>query len=297
MIRAVIAYPLKVENDLPEGYEEGYPSEWVTNGGSLLKQIGFLGNAKYRSARIYSHKTPTSLDSPSGSFAVTRVLIWRRKPSYTVLVVSVNSNQRSVIDQLSRPSLKFTSDWIHKTLELQVDSDSLVRATCISDFGSEVLGHDGQLDGVSSSNFFAFELQACQLAAVVATERILINSATKATSRPGILFLNARKQHALLSNWLTIPSSDSTRLLRETAILRDSLSLDSRRFAVQNSLESFNKSSNLAVATTLGAFSLSSTVMFSSLQPNALIEGSALVLLSLCISVLLGFVAWISSKP
>ncbi len=297
MINAVLAYPVNPKGKIPVQFNPGYPGDWQKDGNALLKQIGFLGNAKYRSARVFRHTNLSSLLPLSRGFAVKRALIWRQNTEYAVLVICVQAPQSGILDNLSRPGLKSTSDWIHETFALQLECDSLIRATCISDYGSEVVGQDGQLAGVSSSNSFAFELQACQLAAVVATERILIHRATEATARPGFLFLRARKHHSLLSNWLTIPSSDSTRLIRETALLRDSLALDARRLAVLSSLESFNRASNLSVATTLGAFSFISTLTLSMLQPGTLFDASSLVGLSLCVSLLLGSVAWVASKP
>jgi hypothetical protein len=146
-------------------------------------------------------------------------------------------------------------------LGISFDSRSFVNATCVLDDSStETMAIDGTLIGPRLSTDFYFEVAYGLGVAGVTAERIQLEHATAATFKPGFFAMRARKSLAHIENWLSIPTSDSTRIFQDFASLRESLQLNQRMDQVRRSLAHQTHKINKLIGYFLSLLTLSASL-------------------------------------
>lgn len=296
-MKALIAFHVEDEKSLLEKFQPGLPVSWIKSGGPLLLQLGMLGNQRFSKGQIWHLREKRDLRPLAGKATLFGALLFRQPGVLAILVTSIETSSKTLLDSLTRPGSASTQQFLLAEFGVKPVLGAQIRATCVTDYGLAENSHDFQLFGFSSKNSFAFEIQGTYMAALVAAERILIGIATKARIKPGFLFGKARRAHALLSNWVGLPITDSSTLLKQFVTLRKTVDLQAIKDETMSALESHVKTSNLTIVTSGAVFSFLTPWLFSVPYLIGLATPIGVLGISIVVSLVLGVLVWSVSKP
>lgn len=279
MGRFVLALPLLQSEKLYSRefeIESGWPPAWYSFGTGLTRQVAFLGNKTYSSAKVNHLTLENSGLKLSSGITIHQVIQISKRNVFNelVLVGEVSPSSISKLDDLRRLGLKATQDQILKEFQVRVDFSNTVFATAAIAFEkSPEVPTDGLLQTYMRRDF-AFDVLYSLAIAAIGAERIILEIATKSVFQQDPFALDARKQISRLTDWHSIPSSDSTHLLREIHELRNSLSLDARTAQVLRTLGNKAKAVDFSLAALIGSLGVSATFVTAFTDITSRISGT-----------------------
>jgi hypothetical protein len=279
MSRFALAMPLLQSEKLNSKefvIESGWPLSWSSSGSGLSRQVAFLGNKTYSSAKVKHLKIKNSGLKFSSGITFHQVIQISKRNVFNelVLVGEVSPSSISKLDGLRRLGLIETQDQILKEFQVRLDFSNTVFATsAIALEKPAEMPIDGQLQ-TSARREFAFDVLYSLAIGAIGAERIILENATISVFKMDPFALDARKQISRLTDWLSIPSSDSTNLLREIDELRDSLRLDARTAQVLRALGNKAKAVDFSLAALIGSLGVSATFITAFTDLTSRISGT-----------------------
>jgi hypothetical protein len=238
MSTAVIGLPISNLDESKFGLSDGWPDSWLEHGLGPTKNIRWMGNARYSKASVRSFLIPIEGVGLAPDAHVKTLIQIRDSDNfnYVVAIIEYESNFEK-IRSLLKLGNSLNSKLFWEKLGIRLDGRSFVNATCVTNDGSkDSLAKDGILRSIPVSTDFYFQVAYGLGVAGITAERLLIEIATQASFKSGLLAGKARKALSLTENWLSIPASDSTQILIDLARVRESLQLDQRMALVRRSL-------------------------------------------------------------
>jgi hypothetical protein len=232
----------------------GWPKSWTDEGIGLTRQVANLGNKKFSTAEVIQHKIEEPNISFSPGIEIEHAIQVRKNGVFDqlVLIGTIQEGDEFKIHSLRSPGKSTTRSKIMELFGVELDNSSTVFATTA--FATEAKGYltkDGLLVS-QTSNTFAFDVINSLVVSAISAERIILENANKAVFEKDFLTLNSRKHLARLNNWISIPSSDSTRLLEDIESLRTSLKLTERSEQIAKVLAQQARSADFAIAAFVG---------------------------------------------
>ena len=263
MPKAIFSFPVKEIEWTKLRYEEGWPESWSNQGFGPIKQVLWLGNKRYSRAKVRTLMLPTNPVILATGVQVTRVVLVSNSKNLRFAVVFVDYEVPfHKLAKFLKIGNQANQEIFQNKLGVTLDTSTFVNATCIlNDNSSEPRAIDGLLYGQRGKSDFYFEVAYGLGVAAITAERINLEHATIATFKPGIFAARARKALALTENWLGIPTSDSTQILQEFELLRESLRLSQRMNQVRRSLTHQTNYVNKLFGYAISLSTLSATVI------------------------------------
>jgi len=261
--RLIVAWPLVAGERCTVRTTEGWPDSWQVGGAGLVRRVGRLGNAAYAKAQVRTCSLPQggALISPELSL-LSAVQVSRKGAFNLVVCIFESKHDGPKYDALRRPGVAGTKLIAMNILGVSLDDSCTLFASAVSVNCSESdKCSDGLLEIASIARPFRIDLTYSLLIAAIGAERLILEAATENSLKIRFPALAARRHLGLLNNWLSIPSSDSTDLLRQVGLLRASLSLDERRSQVKRALEHQVRAADFATAAFIASAGLCATLL------------------------------------
>jgi hypothetical protein len=178
-----------------------------------------------------------------------------------VIVGVLKKGFESKIHEVRSPGVQATRDLFNDTFQVDVDYSKSVFATTILSRDTDNFASSNGLLKVESKNDFTFDVLYSLMASAVSAERIILEAATEMVFKRDSLGFGSRKHLARLSNWLNIPSSDSTKLISEVRQLRAGLDLNDRTEQVSKVLSNRIRPVDYSIAAFVGTLGVASSLL------------------------------------
>lgn len=270
-MRLALALPIKPE--LPAGFVAGPALDKEQP--QLARQVAFFGNRKFSKAEVFHFQLEQEGLRFNPSSVLHKAEVVRLNSKINVLVVVFDVKNIDDALNLRRLGQAINKIAYESTLNVQLDGEvSVYGLGIIETKTASPSAKDGLLAISASRNEFVFDTLYIQTIGALAVERELLESATEAVRHPGILNLRARRHLGNLKHWLSLPSSDSSRLFEEIELLRESIRIDERKDQVIRSLEHHSRRLNISGTTFVAAIGSSITL----LGPTGRLEDGSSVL-------------------
>lgn len=297
-VHLLVAWPLTGVPAL-SSWSDGWPESWERSGSGLVRQVGYLGNRSFRKAKVKTNDFQGTPQTFTPFANLLRASVVQLKSGAAVAIVHFEADATDDrFLNLNRPGLAAVSSRALSMLGLTLDPSETVFATTVVGVDEKSANtENGVLQTVMTGDVFPFEVTYSLVLAAIGVERVILEHATVATFKPGFLAINARRHLALLENWLTVPSSDSTRLIADVKDLRGSLSLDDRHNQVTAALRSYVNLANRLIGAFAGGLGLS-IALLSQIFNISKIMMSVLdfTVLSVASATAISWVTWLVSK-
>jgi hypothetical protein len=241
----------------------------------LARQVAFFGNKRFSKAEVFHFQIPEEGLRFSASCVLDKAQVVRLNSKINVLVAVFEVRKTDDVLNLRRLAQAVNKSAYESNLNVQLDGDVSVYGLGIMETKTaSPSAKDGLLAIPTSKNDFVFDTLYIQTIGALAVERELLESATEAVRHPGLLNLRARRHLGNLKHWLSLPSSDSSRLFQEIELLRESIRIDERKDQVIRSLEHHSRRLNISGTTFVAAIGSSITL----LGPTGRLEDGSSVL-------------------
>lgn len=290
-MRVALALPIKPE--LPAGLFTG--SDRDKQQSQLARQVAFFGNKRFSKAEIFSFKLPEDGLRFTASCVLHKAQIVRLNSKINILVAVFDVRKADDALNLRRLGQAVNKSAYESNLKVQLDGDvSVYGLGVIETKTTSPSAKDGLLAIPTSKNDFVFDTLYIQIIGALAVERELLEAATEAVRYPGFLNLRARWHLGNLKHWLSLPSSDSSRLFEEIELLRKSIRIDERREQVIRSLEHHSRRLNLSATALVAAIGLTTAFLGST---GRLEDGSSVLNILGCVifGLLVAGLTWLAA--
>lgn len=304
-MQGIICFPLGsvlAESDSTSTFRKtalsGWPASWVENGSGIIRQLRWLGNRNFSLASVDHLDFMPIPFKISKSATVKKIIRVRRNGAFHYALFFLEmSDGANEFDRLRRPGVEGTRKLFESIVGYEIDYSELVFATSVIELGKgtkAASAKDGLLVIPAGYGDYYFEITYGLLMSAIAAERQLLELASQASFNPGVFGIRARKANGLIDDWFTTPSSDSTRILNEFRLLRDSLSLDTRHKEVKNALSRHVRAWNLAAASFVATIGVTSPILgiFFDVTNKVPIAGFWVAMTVLAISSLVSLIVW-----
>ena len=258
MNRFVLALPLKLKSKVVGNIQfqtlDGWPANWADEGKGLTRQLGNLGNYGFSTANVTQFKLNDNGVALFSGVTIFRAVQVSKRNTFNqlILIGEIQTGREKLIHELRSPGQERTKDKIKSVFGLEVDDTNTVFATAaFSDMKTPIPSRNGLIYS-DASNPFAFDICNSLIISAVGAERMILENATKSLFSHDFLALQSRQNLNRLNNWISIPSSDSTRILEDMNLLRGSLNLNERIEQVSKALTNRTKSVDYSLATFFG---------------------------------------------
>jgi len=255
-MRLALALPIKPE--LPAGFVAGPALDKEQP--QLARQVAFFGNKKFSKAEVFHFQLEQEGLRFNPSCVLYKAEVIRLNSKINVLVVVFDVKNIDDALDLRRLGQAINKFAYESTLNVQLNGDVSVYGLGIIETKTATpRAKDGLLTIPASRNNFVFDTLYMQTIGALAVERELLEAATEAVRHPGFLNLRARRHLGNLKHWLSLPSSDSSRIFEEVEALRKSIRIDERRDHVIRSLDQHSRRLNISATAFVAAVGLSLT--------------------------------------
>lgn len=266
MNRFVIAFPLQLNPKTHESFDLGsasdWPEPWLGPGQGLTRQVAKLGNRTFSSARVRHFQIDDSGLQFSPTISIDFAVQISKKNVFNqlVLIGSIAEGQESSLHDFRSVGFPKTRDRIQQLFDLEVDKSATVFATTV--FATQItdLNTQNGLLVSASTNMFAFDVINSLVVSAISAERIILEEATETIFQRDLFALKSRRQLSRLNGWISLPSSDSTRIIEEIEKLRSTLRLNERSEQVSKVLSNRTRAVDLSLAAFLGTLGFSSAL-------------------------------------
>ena len=228
-----------------------------------MRQVGRFGNAMFSKAQVFQGQLPaTGAQIIEGASVSAVFQVSNGKVFNQVVCILEISGGDKVVDALRRPGRADIASAVKSALGVVLEpaETSLATAVYFTDSSTEQVSN-GMLRLQKEANTFRSDITYSLIVSAVAAERLILEAATLANFNSGLFGHRAYRYSGLLQNWLTIPSTDSTKLLRHVEELRRSQGLDQRHNQVRLALEQQVKATNFAGAAFVATLGLTSSLI------------------------------------
>lgn len=291
LMRVALALPIKPM----------FPAELVTSQAidkqqpQLARQVAYFGNKRFSKAEVFHFQIPEEGLRFISSCVLHKAQVVRLNSKINVLVAVFEVRKIDDVYNLRRLGQAMNKSAYELNLDVQLDGDVSVYGLGILEIKTaSPSAKDGLLVIPTSKNDFVFDTLYIQTIGALAVERELVEDATEAVRHPGFLNLGARRHLGNLKHWLSLPSSDSSRLFEEIELLRKSIRIDERRDQVIRSLEHHSRRLNISATTFVAAIGSSITFLGST---NQLEVGSYALNIFACVifGLLVSGLTWLAA--
>jgi hypothetical protein len=294
MTTAIIALPITSVKANFHTFSNGWPNSWAIHGFGPSKQVRWMGNSRYSKSKV---KTFIIAENgiPLASGLTIRQLVQVVDSKNFNIVIAIIDLQTSLVNlqKLIKVGNAANAKLFEEKCGIYLDGSSIINATCIVNNATQVSdAKDGTLQTLIGPADFYFEVAYGLGAAAVMAERLLLETATKATFKPGVLASQARKSLSLTENWLSLPASDSTHILQDLNLLRESLYLDQRMIQVRRSLKHQTSKVNQLIAYAISIPTLLATAIATIRSLNLDLIETGLVMAAVSVSIILIILTW-----
>jgi hypothetical protein len=294
--RLILAWPLQAGSLLAIDKTEGWPESWKAEGAGLVRQVGRFGNSMFSKAEVFQGHIPSSgiQFMPGASLTSVFQVSNGRAFNQIICLFDITGGEK-LVDALRRPGRANIAIAVKSALGTDLDPAETTLATAVyfSESGEESVSN-GCLRLQAESNTFRSDITYSLIVSAIAAERLILEDATLANFKPGFFGFRAYKYSGLLQNWLTVPSTDSTKLLRQVDQLRESQGLDQRHSQVRLALEQQVKATNFAGAAFVASFGMMSSAIpsFQEVTSSQSLPLLSLIRFLLVIPVIVATATW-----
>lgn len=300
MERLILSWPVKFGSHLSISKTEDWPLVWTTDGAGLVRQVGRFGNAMFSKAQVFQGQLPAKGVQIIAGASLSEVFqVSNGKAFNQVVCILEISGGEKVVDALRRPGRADIASAAKSALGVVLEpaETSLATAVYFTDSSTEQVSN-GMLRLPKEANTFRSDITYSLVVSAVAAERLILEAATLANFKSGLFGHRAYRYSGLLQNWLTIPSTDSSKLLRHVEELRKSQGLDQRHNQVRLALEQQVKATNFAGAAFVATLGLTSSLIptFQSLNQTPRLGTVAISLLLCLVPTSVALLTWFLAK-
>jgi len=237
--KAILGLPISSVPDWNYGFSDGWPTSWLDHGFGPIKQVKWLGNHRYSKARVRTFMLGDSPVKINPLISVSNIVWVEDRGNFNFVIVCLEFEAtEDIAKHLIKPGNSATKKLFLDSFGIKLDDSLIVNGTCVFNVGARISSaRDATLQTSTSASDFFFEVAYGLGIAAITAERLLLEMATDASFRPGPLSSKARKALSLTENWISVPASDSSVILKELQLLRDCLHLDQRMSQVRRSLK------------------------------------------------------------
>lgn len=239
MPKAVIGLPISKLDEERYGFTQGWPASWTQHGFGPIKQVRWLGNGRYSKSEVRTYILPREGVNLALGIQTLNLVHVCDSDNFNFIIAFLDCDSSEVnLGNLLKVGSQANARLFSEKFGITLDGSAFVNGTCIINDGSELpSANNGSLHSTFKATDFFFDVSYGLGAAALTAERLLLEKATEASFRPGVLASKARRALTLTENWLSVPASDSTHILQELNLLRESLQLDQRMSQVRRSLK------------------------------------------------------------
>jgi hypothetical protein len=286
---AVVSYPVFANKKNLEGFERFATDQTRSSARLSRRFLGLAGSTSFSEQKSYLFTEPKAIESESPFVEICMLkLSFISENLATATFLFEGDFDELTIDGLRRIGTTATRKMLNDA-GLDPQDKNFLFATCISG-SDDGLTHasDAWLRYPDKNRSFFKQSVDVPLAEYITAERIILDQATDYLTEGPVRPKDSRTHLANLRSWQTTPSSESTRLLENVELLRNSLRLDERSQQAANALERHSQASDIRSASTVAVTALSATLF--SLFP--VFEGPYIRVAGIGLALLFGFIVW-----
>jgi hypothetical protein len=276
MNRFVVGIPLTLTSTKPIGHQfnlsDGWPETWADSGKGLTRQLSKLGNQSFSSAKITEFEIQDNGVELFTGVTIFKAIQVNKKNAFNQLILlgEISVGSEKLVHELRSPGQSKTKERIKQVFGLDTDESNTVYATTAFSGSTAESSFKNGLIFSSSKNKFAFDITNSLMISAICAERIILESATNILFRKDFMALQSRRHLNRLNNWISVPSSDSTRILSDVEYLRASLHLSERTAQVTKALSNRTKSVDYSFAAFFGTLGFTNAAFREFSTPDAM---------------------------
>lgn len=262
-----MAIPLMVSSKISEPNQfqirDGWPEDWLDHGRGITRQLGNLGNYSFSRAKVSRFDIGVrGIPLVRGVQVFLAVQVKKNNAfNQLILIGEIEAGRHNLLHDLRSPGKQRTKVQIKSAFGLDVDDSNTVFATTVYSDNNSVISTRNALMYSDASNQFAFDISNSLIVSAVGAERTIVDNSARSLFTKDFLALQSRQNLNRLNNWINIPSSDSTQILEDMKLLRDSLNLDARASQVTKALATRTKSVDYSIATFFGSLGFANAAL------------------------------------